>query len=488
MAQLIAEAEVDALPLPANTFLANYIRYASACTDAHKAYHVVCGLGALAQTVNVDYSFPFGSPMFSHVYGLCIGKSTESRKSAGIGIATKLVEDAVPGALGEVPGSKENLIDALRMQPRQLIAYGEFGSFLASAERGYMMPLKTTYTEAWDGASIGRGLVRKSKEQTEAKNPRLSLLCGSTLDFLERHTEPADWTGGFMSRFLVMYPDRERTWARPPGAQPGTREALVKQLAEYNASSTFEIGVTKWGPCQGFTRDADIMWTEWYHALGRRASESNANEVAGGIARTHAHALKVAMLLAWDAGIPRHGQPWYLPDWILRPALMIADLHIRSLLRVGENLAASKDMRDRQTVFAAIEAVPKLLGPIIRKSKLLKRRTVEIIETLIEEGVVVTDNTLGLSGVGYRRATAEEIAEKGNPQVTQPAPVFNALQGGAQVLQLADYRVSSNTSTGGAPPAAPMLLSFESPAAAAGAPMLLSFSSDSSGVSGKDPS
>lgn len=484
MALPITEAEVDALPLPNNSFLYNYIRYASQCTDAHKAYHVVCGLGALAQTAPNEYAFPFGSPMFSHIYGLCIGKSTESRKSAGISIAAKMVEEAIPNALGEAPGSKENLIDALRATPRQLITYGEFGSFLAATERGYMMPLKTVYTEAWDGSTIGRGLVRKSKEQTEAKNPRLSLLCGSTLDFLERHTEPADWTGGFMSRFLTVYPDRERTWARPPGAEPEFRAELIKRLAAYNdATAMGHEFKAPWWHCLGFTRDADRMWTEWYSALGRRASEANANEVAGGIARSHAHALKVALLLAWDAGIPRAGQSWYLPDWVLRPALMITDLHIRSLLRVGENLAASKDMRERQTVLSVISNEPKQLGQIIRKSKLLKRRTMEIIETLMEEGAVKTDNSLGLSGVGYRRATQEEL-DGIAVQTAQPPPTTNT-GGGAQIIQLSDYTSSSKTNSGAdVAPSEPMLLSFDEPGIGTGKPILLSFSADSSGDSG----
>lgn len=439
MSQLITEAEVDALPLHKNCFLYNYIQYASQCTDAHKAYHVVCGLGALAQTTPQQFAFPFGSPMYSHIYGLCIGKSTESRKSAGISIATKLVEEAIPSSTGEQPGSKENLIDALRVHPRQLISYGEFGSFLAATEKGYMMPLKTTYTEAWDGSNIGRGLVRKTKEMTEAKNPRLSLLCGSTLDFLERHTEPSDWTGGFMSRFLTMYPDRERTWSRPPGAPAEMRGALVRCLAGFNEASGDVIAndSPKWGECVGFTQEADAMWDQWYFGLSRLAAASNANEVAGGIARTHAHAVKIALLLAWDSGLAFHGRPWALPAEVLRPALMIADMHIRSLLRVGENLAASKDMRERHTVLEAIRHTPQPLGLIIRRSKLLKRRTTEIVETLIEEGMVRIENGFDTRGVCYRLATPDEIAEMSNPVETpQPPPMFGDTGGGATVLQL----------------------------------------------------
>ena len=52
------------------------------------------------------------------------------------------MHDAIPGSIGETPGSQEGLYESLRAQQKQVILYGEWGEFLAKAEEGYLMALK----------------------------------------------------------------------------------------------------------------------------------------------------------------------------------------------------------------------------------------------------------------------------------------------------------------------------------------------------------
>lgn len=399
----ITEKDVE-LALPdesTGSLLRKYVLdYARHCTDAHMSYHLLGGLSLLTQTTPIDLAFPFGTPMHSNIYGLCVGRSSDARKSAAISVARQVLNGALTGSIGEIPGSKESLVDSLRDNPRQLLMYPEFGSFLAQTERSsYLTPLKTAYTEAWDGTPLGRGLVKK--KDTEAKFPRLSMLAGSTLEYLERHTELADWTGGFMARFIVMYADRQRTHTVPPGAPANVEVDIAARLQMLNGMGHF--GVPR-GVCKGFDSAARAIWDQWYFSKDK--ANRSTEETAGLIARSHAHALRVALLLAWDYGQARSGFDWYVTQRELEPAIRIVELHLRSVMRVGGNLSGSKDMRDRRTVLNTIGNTPISLGEIVGRSRLLLRRVKEIVESLIEEGLIEPRNVVEKGGQHFMRKEA----------------------------------------------------------------------------------
>ncbi len=384
--------------IPSEGFLRKYVDYAMRCTDAHASYHLGTGLAALAMSAPMDMHVPFGTPVYANLYALNVGASSKSRKSSSISVARDILKEAIPSSIGEQPGSREALVDGLKTQPRQVISYSEFGAFLAQTEKGYLTPLKTALTEAYDCTSISRALVRGRGTETEAE-PRLSLMCGCTVEFLERHTEPADWTGGFMARFLTFYADRERTYTVPPG-DPAGRRACIDHLKMLNESLIHR------GQCLGFDAEARTYWDEWSIAA---ANSDAPPEVEGAIARAPMHGLRIALLLAWDYGQVKSGNHWYITMKELEPARAIADLHIKSVLRVAEHLAPTRDMRERRDVLRAIKANPRRLGEIVNESKLLLRRVKEILETLMEEGQIVSVSGLG-RGQWFRRATEAERA------------------------------------------------------------------------------
>lgn len=67
---------------------------------------------------------------------------------------------------------------------------------------------------------------------------------------------------------------------------------------------------------------------------------------------------------------------------------MLTNLHIQSVLELGERVTGSRDMRDRAAVLRAVADVPTPLGYIIKESELLKRRAKEVIESLLEERTI----------------------------------------------------------------------------------------------------
>jgi hypothetical protein len=376
---VISEKEaLDAIPK--GSFLDDYVRYALACTDANVAYHIIGGLIALAQTVPNDLGLPLGDgKLFANLYGLVVGPSTESRKSVAITICKRLLMDANVGIVAETPGSHEGLSEGLRANPKQLIVYPEFGSFLANTEKGYQVPIKTTLTDAYDGSDLGRALAKSRRGVI--KSPRLSILGGSTIDFLERHTEPADWMGGFLARFFTIYADRERTFRKQPHAVPG-RAGLIERLQLLNGVETFG------GPCLGFHPSVDDLWDGWYDDTEQRMKNS-ARETRASIARSHSMAMKIALILAWDYGAARSGEDWYVTEAELAPAIRLTEFHIKSVLELGDRLAPSKVLRDRLAILHSIGKRPTSTGTIITKSKLgLKKYVQDLLYTLEEERVI----------------------------------------------------------------------------------------------------
>jgi hypothetical protein len=400
---VISEAStLSSLP-PSGTFLHDYVRYAMRCTDAHAAQHILGGLVCLAQTLPIDFGIPSGDAMLrGNIYCLSVGPSTEARKSASLSIARNMLNAAQISNIVETPGSAEGLLELIREMPRCLLAYSEFGSFLAQTQSGYAVPIKTLLTDAYDSISLGRGLANKRRGSIE--NPRVSIYGASTLDFLERHTEPVDWTGGFLGRFLTIYTEkRERTYPRQPSQLQGQRE-LADRLQTY-ASIDVEVG-----ECLGFEASTDEAWTEWYYETEKRA-RSSARETKAAIARAPGMALKIALILAWDFGSARTGQPWYVTNRELKYAIKLTELHIDSVLEIGDHLAPSRDLRDRLKVLGVIPADRAVsTGQIITQSKVgLKKRVLDLLATLEEEGLVarVTSRD-GLTDLYVRPIEGEE--------------------------------------------------------------------------------
>ena len=375
---LITEQQaLDALP--SQGFVRNFVDYASRCTDANLGYHIVGALSCLSQAVPSEYCVPYASPIYGNLYSMIVGGSSKSRKTASLNIARRVIYEAIPDSIGEIPGSQEGLYESLRGQPRQLIVYGEWGEFLAKAEEGYLMAMKTAYTSAWDCVPIGRALAKSKKGNIE--NPRLSLLTAVATDLLERHTEMADWTGGFLARFLTIYGEPEREFATPPVDNLLARRNMVSWLAGL-ATPPAAMGACLW-----LDDPAQVMWKEWYESL-RPMREGASRRAQAACSRASAIAAKVALLLAWDIGEARSGEDWHVGIDVLEPALKITNLHVASVLELGERVTGTKDMRDRATVLRAIQLVPTPIGVILRDSEMLKRRCKEILESLEEERMI----------------------------------------------------------------------------------------------------
>jgi len=370
--QQVAEA------LPEKGWLRQYVEWASQCTDAPKAYHIGTGLSLLSMAAPIDYNVPFGAgPIRCNVFILLVGDSRVARKTQAIKLGASVLRNGMEEFVGEEPGSPQGLEASIRKKPKQILFYEEFGEFLAKAEEGFMLPMKTLLTRVYDCSPQGKALSKEVRG--EVKNPRVSVLGGSAPEYLERHTEPTDWTGGFFSRFLVFNASRERTYTIPPGA-PGMDDLSTGLMTIKNRPI---------GPCRGLEPGrVRAMWDTYYQQQEGMAAQA-ARATSGALSGAPTNALKIAGLLALDDGTALMNMPWYIQEKTLGAAIKIVGMHSQSVLEIGDTLAESRDMRDRRTVLRLIDTVePTPLSMIVNKSKLLSRRVTEILSSLLTEQTI----------------------------------------------------------------------------------------------------
>lgn len=361
-----------------------------------------------------------------------LGDFTVTHNSSSIGIGEDILREVNPRApVTDRPGSPQALDDLLEQEPRRLFIYSEFPEFLEQTRFGQASPLRSKMTRYYDSlpaTDVYRG--NKGKPPPNIQNPRLSLLAGTAPEPLAAYTSPVEWQGGFMSRFCFIHQERKRTM-RVPVPDEEKRAALVAHLRYLDQEKP------NTGPCVGFEDEAYSLWEEWYEKNVRAAARLP-HRVRGAASRAQHVALKAALLHEFDLGTrARLGRdiPWRISTFALRPALALADLHMRSLATVGDAIAESPDMRDRQTVLRVIRATGDIGAPLAQitgESRLLSWKASRIVGSLEDEGVVramsgVVDKS---SGEKYERYRIRKPGEPMTPIITTASS--GASPGGAR--------------------------------------------------------
>jgi hypothetical protein len=386
--------------IPPQGWIHDYCNFAEKQTTAPIGYHLACALAVLGATTPQEFGTTYGgSDIRGNLYALLVGRSGDEQKSSALGISKRVLnavsEQLGKPLIGKHPGSTEGLVDMLVDNPRQILYYSEFGSFLAKSQKAsYFEALKGYYTDLWDCQPQDR--VKAGNNIISVKNPRLSIVAGCSLGYLEQHTDPHDWSGGFMGRWAVMYCRRERTVSYPKNDWspiPGLAAPLLLRAQQTEAA-----------PCLGLNHDSFLIWDQWFHNLEARPVPEL---ITGAKTRVPTIALKTAMLYAWDFGDPLQGQPWYILPHHLYWGIYFAELHLKSVIGLASFLAEHNDARARRSI---LELIPpggaKTLSQLLRSSKMKKRTLMEILDGLTTDGTLKVHIVTGGAGETlYERVT-----------------------------------------------------------------------------------
>ena len=375
---MITEAQALAA-LPDRGWLRQYVDYATSITDANAGYHIAAGLAVLAQSVPISFIIPDGK-IRANFYGLIVGSSTRSRKTTAAKIAKSILNLAIPEREMPAPGSEQRFVDALVENPQQIWIVTEGGPFFSSMESGYLRVLKDRITEAYDCGRLARETVKGKRVFQD--NPRFSLLVAIADTYLEMNTSDEDWMSGMLARFFTIYANRERTRTRVGSNKPEEQRLadVLKGMTQYSSRLGDPFTYDRPSECLGFDADANVMWEEWF---GRVNDMDSARTVQAALDRAQDMAWKIAGLLAWDYGDARSGQDWYITPDVLKPALAMTDLHVQSVVAIGDTLSSDRDMRILRRLYTAIGNAPTPLSTIFRKAQVTNRIGEEMIKTLL---------------------------------------------------------------------------------------------------------
>lgn len=386
---MIAEESVSTLcdSLPDDSFIRRYVDYCRRQTTSPLGYQLGSALSLLSLACPENYGMRFAGALRMPIYVLLVGRSGRDRKSTAVNIAHELLAECNAEFIGEEPGSAEGLSESLEARNRQVIFMSEFGKFLSMAQGGYFEKIKTMLTDVWDCKTITRRLAGNRTILIE--EPRLTLLAGCSLPYLEKYTLIEDWQGGFMGRWLIFYAHEERHEALPLG-DPRGFDWLRKDYSRRLALKTSDIQA-----CVGLDPMAECRYRLWFEQIHKQGNDAN-SRVAGLRARAPAMALKAALLLAFDENVPIHAKKsWKLNDDHMLFGIKIAKMHMQSVERLTEVIADHPDARMRRAVLECVRQAPSspvTLGYILQRLQFRKRVIAETLDGLLTEGTLIRVN------------------------------------------------------------------------------------------------
>lgn len=417
---MIREADVRAAveSLPDSCWLKHYVRYAETQVASHIGFHVAMGLSMIGAATPRDFvGEGFKRPTFTNFYCLIVGKSGDAEKTIAMDVGLDMMSDAAPHLIAGDPVSELAMLRALEASPSCLFPYPEVATFLANTmgkDNSRGQAIRAQLTSIFDGRSISKP-YSKEENNIVVTDPRVNFIGACTPQHLEELTVRLDWEGGLISRFFVVYGDRERQmpWPTP---NPELRTWLVRWLA---ASATHPNTAT----CLGLEPDAAALWLWWFEDIIARNKTAMSNETLVGIAsRSRLQAAKLATSFCWSSGLGWDvTKPWRVPLWAVQSAIAFVDLQMASVSALVDRIQPSHDMRQQRTVLNAVGEDWTPLGAITKTAKVDVRDAKRHLATLTEQGdVTVTTN----DGRFFYRKSTGELPTYVEPEVLPPPPAF----------------------------------------------------------------
>lgn len=426
--------------LPSRGFIREHVLWAIRQTDAPAIFHLGVALTQLSTMVNSRAVVGFGAGAQElNLYTMVVGGSGSSRKSTAVKFAEKNIHQIDGGSrIGPSLGSYEGMVNSLAERPTQLVIEPEFSRLLSQSQNrtgGFLAALKTGLTQAYDSDPLSRKTMKVDTGQITGY--RISLLGAISGSYLSLYTEPEDWTGGFMSRWLLMFGDRERFLVMgdpSPAAVAAGRRVRDKLEHIYYKSPAGRLEICP-------DTETFRMYECWARGLDKCARETE-KKLQGVYERASALTRRIAALYAIDRLMEEGVE--CLPDpladaerrWQIEPidlyfAHLVVASHLQSAEKIVATVAHSRDAREKAEVLGSIPPVGVTLngiarGGICRVTGLLKQRVITILDTLKEEGQVA-EKLVG-TGVCYEKIETPRVVLQQTPGQsasvleTPPAP------------------------------------------------------------------
>jgi hypothetical protein len=189
--------------------------------------------------------------------------------------------------------SYEGLLDELAGERKvRLIQLGELLSLLAKAKQDSLGNIIPALTELYDSPDLLNPPVHQ-KDVKPAKEPFLSIMAGTTQDWLQKALTERDIYGGFANRWCYFYGLPKDPMPNPPKVDPDKRNELVRGLNQIRSWTenvpNGEITISD---------QANALFGEYYREYYRRCQQPGLIPTL--IVRIQDFIWKIALLYAAD--------------------------------------------------------------------------------------------------------------------------------------------------------------------------------------------
>ncbi len=222
--------------------LEKYKEYASASTDAPSVYHEYIAAVMVGTVMGKRLWYQHGhQALFPNLWVCLVGPSTWSKKSTSMLCAEYIISKVNRELIYPAKVTVEKLYSILANKSVGVMQYGELNSLLSQFQRDYNAELKSTMTDLYDSPPY-RAYDSKGGGLVEVQYPAVSIMAGSTVDWLSDAAKEKDICAGFYPRWLFCVADKSD---RPDMPNPPPRDeikanAIIKSLSELSASFRFE--------------------------------------------------------------------------------------------------------------------------------------------------------------------------------------------------------------------------------------------------------
>ena len=366
------------------SYIQKYLRFNEG-NEAPNNFHMWCAASTIAFAVGrsiwIDYGF---ESIYPNQYTILVAGSGACRKGLAVGVARRLLRDAIGNRLDKllIPGKvyPEALIRAINkrvVDPRTpddetnlihrsiMLFSPELGSFLSKTMQSMGMP--DLLTELWDCPDEHKH-VTKNAGVDELHDVFINLLGATTPKWMQDNMTPSIFGEGFIARCLLVYaahPKNKTPWPEMTDEMNQVRDELIMQLRLISLAQ---------GP-MGIEPEAKEFFTDWYI---KRTPDDDISSDSGFWQREHIHILNLAMIFSLSAD--PSNMSIYKPHLV---AAMHAVQQVKSTMHLAlAGTQAEPNQRNMMRVLSTVKEQGKVNGITARE---LGRRLIAYMdpETLI---------------------------------------------------------------------------------------------------------
>ena len=392
--------DVDSL-VPPTGWLRNYLEWGMEITDAPPIFHLAAGLTTLATTIGDKlWIEAWGMRVYPNLWSVLVAPTGFYRKSTCMGLGLDLLRQVDIGLIYPNKFTEEKLLAILAERPRGVIPIDEFGSFLSALGRDYLSGLKEVLTELYGNKPYLRETMKGS---SRIESHSVSILAGSTIEWLRGRAQAGDLEAGFLPRFIFWRGEQKlarKGWT-------SWRDYWQKDMLVDGLKTLWAQEPTQVEPGPG-VREAFDNWNEKHEA--EVDSQSLPGCLRGFYTRLATYCLKFALI--YEQAITTEFEPTIGLDALGYAKRLVEYLKVSLVDLVDEYLVTGKDAQDIDKV---VQALKECGGETDRSNLLKKSRMVvqhfdRVMQTLIQTGDV-SQSTAQHSGAG--RPTTIYISKNG---------------------------------------------------------------------------